>query len=66
MESIVQLVSNIFFFCLGYIIKKKTLPKKIEQEEDKIQKEKQERIQKAFNELMEYDYSKALGSGHKE
>ena len=49
-------------FCLKIIneLKKTKEEKKIMSDEDK---EKQEKIKKAFNELMEYDYNVALKRG---
>ena len=49
-------------FCLKtiYDLKKPKEEKKLMSDEDK---EKQEKIKKAFNELMEYDYNVALKRG---
>ena len=58
-------------FIIGYLVGNNSnivihRKKSIESEEDKKTKEEYEKVKKAFNELMEYDYDKALGGGNNE
>lgn len=59
---LVLIMTIVLVFCLKTIheLKKPKEEKKIMSDEDK---EKQEKIKKAFNELMEYDYDVALKRG---
>lgn len=69
MELLVMIIGNIIFFVFGYFLGKKDKKKttvNVDKDKQKKDKERAEKINEAFHELMEYDYSKALGGGPRE
>lgn len=69
MELLVMLIGNIIFFIFGYFLGRKDKKNKaitVDKNKQESEKKRAEKIQEAFNELMDYDYSKALGGGSRE
>lgn len=63
--NIILLLAAIAAFFVGYFIKDKKVPERKNDgnEELKQAQERYKKIKKSFNELMDYDYDTALGSG---
>ena len=69
MELLVMVIGNIIFFVFGYFLGEKNKKKNttiIDKDKQEKDKERAEKINEAFHELMDYDYSKALGGGTRE
>lgn len=68
--SILTIAAIVMAFLIGYFIRgsesKATAVEKTDNEEIQEKKERYKRTTKAFNELMDYDYSVALGGGRNE